>query len=223
MYTPLAPPSDTAGIPAFLQNELGRIAAALTARNDVVRFRELGVAPSKYQDGDLLYANGSDLNLGSGEGLYVRLGGAWVNLGASGVTIGPAFRATQTSDQSILNITYTKVSFGTETFDTDGCFATGRFTPDVEGYYECTWSLKMTATTMGACLSVLYKNGTKYTEGSYATPINHFGVSTGSDLIHLNGTTDYVEVFAYISGTGTLQVLNDAGASHFSGHLARAA
>lgn len=137
---------------------------------------------------------------------------------------GPAFHATQSADQSISNITFTKINFGTETFDTNGCFATGRFTPNVPGYYQINWTAKLTGTSsMGACLTHLYKNGAKYTEGSYGTPVSAFGVSTGSALVYCNGSTDYVEVFGYISGTGTLNVLNDGGATHFSGHLARAA
>ena len=50
--------------------------------------------------------------------------------------------------------------------------------------------------------------------------INQGFVICGSDLIYLNGTTDYVEIYAYISGTG-LSANNSQ--TRFSAFLARSA
>ena len=49
-------------------------------RLDRVRFNPLSCAPSPTTDGDVAYADGTGWNPGSGAGLYVRTGGAWVKL-----------------------------------------------------------------------------------------------------------------------------------------------
>jgi hypothetical protein len=43
-------------------------------------FAQLAAEPEKIQNGDLVYADGSNWNPGSGAGLYERRAGAWVKL-----------------------------------------------------------------------------------------------------------------------------------------------
>lgn len=62
---------------AWLATELERVANAI---NSSVRLKELHAEPARYADGDIVYADGSDWNPGSGEGFYGREGGAWVKL-----------------------------------------------------------------------------------------------------------------------------------------------
>lgn len=45
-----------------------------------IHFNSLTTAPSGITDGDVCYANAASWNPGSGTGLYVRTGGAWVKL-----------------------------------------------------------------------------------------------------------------------------------------------
>ena len=45
----------------------------------------------------------------------------------------PAFMAKIAADQDISNETWTKIVLGTEVYDTDGKFASNRFTPTVAG------------------------------------------------------------------------------------------
>ena len=60
-----------------------------------------------------------------------------VTAGAGSIGMGPAFAARPSSGQSAPSAdTFTKVAFGTETFDTDSKFASDRFTPTVAGYYQ---------------------------------------------------------------------------------------
>ena len=65
--------------------------------------------------------------------------GTTLTLGTSGDTIDipagvtttvnrPAFKATLSADQSIANSSFTKVTLDTENFDTDGAFASNKFT-----------------------------------------------------------------------------------------------
>lgn len=80
MYTPLQPPSDPKALPAFLTQELQNIAQALNLRQDRVQLRELAVTPDKPRDGDVIYANGANLDPGLGEGPYCYVNGLWVKL-----------------------------------------------------------------------------------------------------------------------------------------------
>ena len=82
--------------------------------------------------------------------------------GAGSVGMGPAFFAHPASGQSISASTFTKVTLGTEVYDTDSKFASSRFTPTIAGYYQINASLtyaNANFTQVGAILAI-YKNGT---------------------------------------------------------------
>jgi hypothetical protein len=135
-----------------------------------------------------------------------------------------AFRAVPTGAQTIASsAVMTKVNFGAETFDTANFFdiATSRFTPNVAGYYAVSWVLRCNgSSTMTGCTSELRKNGATYGVGSFGAAVTNYGQTVGADRVYMNGTTDYLEVFGYLIGTGTLQVLNDVvGGTNFSGQL----
>lgn len=66
-----------AGLKGWLDRELRKIAAVL---NMPVRLKPLGAEPARYQDGDIVYADGVTWNPGAGEGFYGREAGAWVKL-----------------------------------------------------------------------------------------------------------------------------------------------
>jgi hypothetical protein len=139
---------------------------------------------------------------------------------ASGVAgNGPAFRAFNNAAQSIPNGVATKVILGVEEFDTNNNFANSRFTPTVAGYYYITGSTWIpTGVNNLSYQAELYKNGA-YRSGSVA---NNF-VSQFSDLVYLNGTTDYVELFV-AQFSGTARNIGVTGtATFFSGFLARSA
>jgi hypothetical protein len=81
MFVPGYPPSDAAQLSLYIQDMERRIAQELSARANVLRLAELAVAPAKYADGDVIYADGTNYDPGGGEDLYVRLAGAWVKPG----------------------------------------------------------------------------------------------------------------------------------------------
>jgi hypothetical protein len=144
---------------------------------------------------------------------------------ASGVaTSGPAFRAYANSTTSVASGVETKVTLGAEDFDTANCFASSRFTPNVAGYY---WiSAAMRCENLLAANVALYKNGARHSWGTNANAGTYH--SHVSDLIYLNGTTDYVELYAYQGSAGTqnvgTQLFSPVSAyTWMSGFLARAA
>jgi hypothetical protein len=118
---------------------------------------------------------------------------------------GPIFSAYRSTDQTgVANNTYTKVQLDSEEFDSAGCFdnATNhRFTPNVAGYYRFEWNVQITGTTMTGGATALYKNGASVKAGSYFSPLASISLSNGAALVYLNGSTDYVELFGYISAS----------------------
>lgn len=134
---------------------------------------------------------------------------------------GPAFRAFQSSAQTALTQDVdTKVLFQTENFDTNNNFSSSRFTPTVAGYYQINAGCQISGTTTYFYL-VIYVNGAPYRYGSYVGVSSNNPISTASDVIYFNGSTDYVEVYA---ATGTSRAINSSSsATTFSGYLARSA
>ena len=78
MYTPSLVP-DTYD-PSWVQRELEHIAQALSPI-DTVRLVELHVEPTRPRTGDVVLADGSDWDPGSGQGFYGYYAGAWHKLG----------------------------------------------------------------------------------------------------------------------------------------------
>jgi hypothetical protein len=143
---------------------------------------------------------------------------------AGGVaTTGPAFRAYANSLTAAAAGVETKITLGAEDFDTANCFASSRFTPNVAGYYWISAALRCESVT--ATQVVLWKNGTKHSYGTNANSGTFH--SHVSDLVYLNGTTDYVELYVYNGSTGTQNMATQyspiSAYTWMSGFLARAA
>ena len=142
-------------------------------------------------------------------------------------TSAPAFSAyLTTTNQTISLGTFTKVTLNAEEFDTNNNFDSTtnyRFTPTVAGYYLITWG--MTGSATGAVTSVIasiYKNGTEYKRGSYVSASNYSSASsTGSAIVYFNGSTDYIELYGWISGTGTPVVVYGIFNTYLTGVLVR--
>lgn len=136
----------------------------------------------------------------------------------------PAFSAYRTGNQTLTTNTWTKIQLNTEEFDTANCFDSTtnyRFTPTVAGYYQVNAILDLGGTGVTFTLSSFYKNGSSFKYIGYITNAAEI-VHTGSYLIYMNGTTDYLEVYAYITATSPT-VFGASTAVAFSGSLVRTA
>ena len=78
-YTPLPVPTKPEDIPAYLQEELRRVSIATNNLADG-HLDKTHVEPNKPRDGDLRYADGTNWNTGTGNGVYVYTGSAWSKL-----------------------------------------------------------------------------------------------------------------------------------------------
>jgi len=153
---------------------------------------------------------------------------------ASGVAgTGPAFRAFRTATTSIPSGVTTKLALNGETFDTANCFDSTtnyRFTPNVAGYYQVNGNIGVgpSGGSLTQVYSAIYKNGSLYSIGNTIgfSPASSIGwYASINDFVYFNGSTDYIELYGYAFGTGTLSYAGDpnGGATYFSAFLARAA
>lgn len=119
---------------------------------------------------------------------------------------GPTFRAYRTSDQSITSGAYTKIQFNVESFDTDNCYdnATNyRFTPNKAGYYQVNIHCYLAAGSTGSNILRIYKNGANYDQDIWNSGnlAPQYSTPTGTTIVYLNGSTDYIEGYAYHGGS----------------------
>lgn len=132
----------------------------------------------------------------------------------------PAFSYYQSAAQTLANSTATKITFTTSEFDTTGgMYASSRFTPTVSGYYQVSAGVAMGAAASPMTIYI-YKNGSIYKQinNSISSAISS---GFGSALVQLNGSTDYIEIYAYIT-IGQVLSASSAG-TYFQSVMVRAA
>jgi hypothetical protein len=135
----------------------------------------------------------------------------------------PAFSAYVAANQTITSSTYTKVNFDTEEFDLGSCYDTTlkRWTPNKAGYYQVSMTVNDSNSVSPTVFVVsIYKNGTSLKQGGDIRGALS-GSITSSALIYMNGTTDYLEGYAYITAT-TPTILLGSNISYFSAFFVRA-
>lgn len=140
---------------------------------------------------------------------------------------GPAFRALSSVQQNLTTSTWTKIALGTETFDTANAFDSTtnyRFQPTVAGYYQLQGNIVYNSATASITFTsiAVYKNGTGYGSGTYDSGLSaNTAFSAGiSELVYLNGSTDYIEMYGYVTGTSPYI---SSGNATFSASLIRPA
>tara|TARA_B100000745_G_C20114361_1_gene381446 strand:- start:616 stop:1296 length:681 start_codon:yes stop_codon:yes gene_type:complete len=143
----------------------------------------------------------------------------------------PAFRVHMTAAQTMSHNVYTKLAYGGIVYDVGGYFdntTNYRYQPLIAGYYQFNVAQMEYSNidVMDYILNVVV-NGTIHSanrlrvvvpgvdnEDLYASILNV------NDIIHMNGTTDYVEIFSRSTsedGSGTVTVYGSSG-SDFSGN-----
>jgi hypothetical protein len=137
----------------------------------------------------------------------------------------PTFGVYRSANQTISTGVFTKIAFDVELFDTANCFDTStyRFTPTVAGYYQINAMARIRGTASDNKILSIYKNGSDYSnQDNYIIAIEYFCMSV-SQIIYMNGTTDYLEVYAYTNGSNTTVTGNAVKQTAFSGSLVRTA
>jgi hypothetical protein len=140
---------------------------------------------------------------------------------------GPAFSAYLSSVQTVSNATFTKIQVNVEEFDTNSNYDSTtnyRFTPTVAGYYQFACNINWNFPGAGLIgLSSLYKNGSELKRGGQLISNGTNVQASGSALIYMNGSTDYVELYGY-QNSGSSQAPSQGQATvYFQAVLVRGA
>ena len=136
---------------------------------------------------------------------------------------GPAFSAYQSASQTPGGSVFTKLTINTEEFDTANCYDNStnyRFTPNVAGYYQVNAAFNLSGASV--VVPAIYKNGSAYKWGGNSTGATLYG-ATVSCLVYLNGSTDYIEFYAYTNNGVSMTVTNSSTNTWFQASMVRAA
>jgi hypothetical protein len=139
---------------------------------------------------------------------------------------GPAFSAYLGSNQSFTTSTFTKLQFNTEDWDTNNNFDSTtnyRFTPTVAGYYQVNGRFgTLVSSTLLIC--TIYKNGEDHRRGiDTRASLNAASAINVSAVVYMNGTTDYIELYAFITGTSPGAEGGSNTTSYFQASMVRSA
>ena len=154
-------------------------------------------------------------------------GSGTITLGQSGETVTvtngimsghmyPAFEAYLSANQSINDITDTKVQFNTEVLDTDSCYDNStnyRFTPNKAGkyfvyitcnidassgfYYASSEVKKNGSNISGARIVNIWENKSSSSYDIEGIHLSYHGI------VEMNGSSDYLSATAYMAGGGS--------------------
>jgi len=115
------------------------------------------------------------------------------------ITDAPAFSVYPSSQQAITTSTWTKVLLQNKEFDTNNNFdntTNYRFTPTVAGYYQVSFTCYISS--VSGIINAIYKNGVHKHSGNIKLYTTAGGTGTTlSALVHMNGTTDYLEFYVW--------------------------
>jgi hypothetical protein len=113
-----------------------------------------------------------------------------------------------------------------EEIDTDNALIDGKFKPSVAGYYQINGTVNGAGSspTPSMTTATLYKNGTKLMQGSQVKTnstddyTNYSICAVVTTVVYLNGTTDYIELYASANSTSP-EITSDLRRTHLSAIL----
>jgi hypothetical protein len=146
--------------------------------------------------------------LGSGTAdstTFLRGDQTWASAGVSNEVVAVHLSA----DQSMTKNVIAKVQFDTEDLDPNNWFDNStnyRFTPTQAGDYFFSCELTSgNGTSSGDAINLyFYKNGSEIYSNETGQQAGYLQFISGSAIIDLNGSTDYVEVYSRNGANGTL-------------------
>ena len=185
---------------------------------------------SKLETNQVDPATGTTLTLGtSGDTISIPSGVTIANSGTAtgfGGTTAPYVSVYRNGDQNLTDATHTKLEFNSEIVDSANAFDSStnyRFTPQTSGYYFVSLNVGTGAQSDNATdkiIASIYKNGSS-ASGAVATRdwdtvgINYNDQVNTSTVVQLNGSSDYIEGWAYIDSTsGTPRVESGQASMH---------
>lgn len=201
--TTFTPPSYTAGYINVYRNGVRLGSADYTATNGTTVVLATGATAGDLVTVESYYVSSVvgaiPATAGAVTDTYLNTGAVTQSkLGANVAGNGPAFSAYAGAATSLSTSTETKVLFDTEEYDTNNNFASSRFTPTVAGYYQINAAVRINALSGNTAYTTIYKNGSAYKVGTLSLlPGSGAPIYTISSLVYCNGSTDYIEIYAF--------------------------
>lgn len=115
------------------------------------------------------------------------------------------------TDQSLSVQTATLVNLVTTSINVGGCFdtTTKKFQPTIAGYYQV--SATISYGSLGSdplAYFMITKNGSvTQSQANFGGSSTGAGSAAGTDIVEMNGTTDYLQLFAYYRGSAGGQIV----------------
>lgn len=131
---------------------------------------------------------------------------------ASGTPTFVGCSLSKSASQSISNATFTAITFDVEQFDTDAFHSTSSNTSRITipsgkaGKYQINGGIQYANTTGGIRYAAIYKNNAEYWRNATAAPSNDGRINTPINIIMDLAVGDYIEIYAYQSSGGALNV-----------------
>ena len=134
--------------------------------------------------------------------------------GAGGVNT-PAFSAKSNAATSMSANTDTKILYGAEDYDSNGTFASSRFTPGVAGkyYIEGRYRISETGDFTGLKIAI-FKNGSAVRVHQQSNW--HYETVSINGILDLDDD-DYVEIYGTHNHSGSSATVNDDAYNRFIG------
>lgn len=140
----------------------------------------------------------------------------------------PAFHVYLGTNQSLSNQISATIQYNIILVDTENWFNTStyRYTPQVAGYYQFTAMCFATGTGLTRILPSFVVNDTIVYRIGYIPPYDTASTDSagcsGSALIYMNGSTDYITVSMFVTGSSALTLpAANTGDNYFCGFLVR--
>jgi hypothetical protein len=221
--TTFTPPSYTAGFISVFRNGVRLGSADYTASNGTTVVLASGATLNDLVTIESYYVSSYINAIPNTAGSVQQ-----TNIGGGVAGTGPNFSAYKTSSTNQTDNTLTAVVFDSTLWNNGSCYntSTGRFTPNVAGYYQlnsCVDVINSNTGPMTLGAVAIYKNGTIHKYGNYIqAKAPNLVVSA---TVYANGTTDYFQI--YLIETGAVGAYGDTNSGNiwtwFDGSLIRAA
>jgi hypothetical protein len=134
-------------------------------------------------------------------------GSAWVPGTANPVGMLHVHRNGTDQTVGLSGADFNKIEFTTEVVDASGWFdnATNyRYTPLVAGRYMVILGASGSyAAGTESVQANIYKNGSEFLSGSFSNATSSVSYSNVTGIVSMNGSTDYIEGFAYLPASPT--------------------
>jgi hypothetical protein len=142
--------------------------------------------------------------------------------GGSGMPARQVVGAYMSVDQTLTNITATKLTIDTEEFDTSGIYDNStnyRVQPTIASKYRVSFLATFDSTgyvsNYGAWINI-YKNGSAFKQNNVSVLAGFNTSATVTAVIDFNGSTDYIEFWALQAHGSNSKVLGGQGNTYFS-------